>query len=170
MARYAIPSAPAGGFIQDPGWLGSKFDTYLWVSKPCLQLTRANATHQKRLPNFEVSPVSPFLKNEAHHVPHCDLCRPVRGLAVGTCVPGDNDPKVLHVSWRIEGLDNFERSINFVLGKSGVERTYVKLGFNFVPCLLLLPYYVLSYGFGEPPRVFSRYTRKHVESFALGVR
>ena len=108
VARYAIPSAFGGGSIQDPGWLGSKFDTYAEVSKPCPQRTYTTATYQKRLPDFEIATFAAFLKNEVHYVPHGDLCRPVRGLTVGTRVPGDNDSKVLYVSGWVEGLEIFE--------------------------------------------------------------
>ena len=169
MARYTIPSAPVGGFIQDPGWLGSKFDTYITVSKPRSQRACSNATYQKRLPRFEITTIPPFFKNEAHYIPHGYLCCPVRELAIGTRVPGDNDPKVLHVSWWVEGLENFERPIGFMLGEDGIKGTYVELGFNFGLSLLLLLDDVLSYGSREPARIFRRYSRKYVESFALGV-
>jgi len=54
-------------------------------------------------------------------------------------------------------------------GRKWVEGTYVELRFNFVHCLLLLLDDVLSYDFGEPPCIFRRHCRKHVEGFGLRV-
>ena len=62
------------------------------------QQSCVDATYQKRLPNLKIAPFSPLLVNEAHHVPHGYLRRPVRRLAVGAGVPGDNNPEVLYVS------------------------------------------------------------------------
>ena len=168
VARYTIPSAPGGGFIQDPGWLGMRFETYLGISKPCSQQTGADATCQKRLPSFEITTIPPFLENDPHYVPHGDLRRSVRRFTIGTRVPGDNYPKVLHVSWWVERLEKFKRYINFILG-GWIRETHVELGFNFGLRPLLLLDDALSYGSGEPPRVLRRYMRKYVESFTLGV-
>jgi len=90
------------------------------VSKPCPQRPCNGAAYQKRLPDLEITPLSSFVENKTHYVPHGDLCRPVRGPAVGTRVPGDNDPKVLYISWWIEGLEKFD-IISLVMGEDWFE-------------------------------------------------
>lgn len=85
------------------------------VRKPCSRQPCSNTTHQKRLPSFESPALSPFLVDETQYIPHSYLCRPVRGLAVGTSIPGDYNPEVLHIPWGILGLENVERSISLAL-------------------------------------------------------
>lgn len=134
------------------------------VGEPYSRSLGTDATHQERLPNLESAPLPPFLVNETHHVPYGYLRRPVRRPTVSLRIPDDHNSKVLHVSWRIEGLRWCKQSISC---KAGSKKTCIELRFNFVHRSLLLLDNVFPYGPREPPSVFRRHTGEHVESFGL---